>query len=115
MKDYSFSFDFEGKKYEMILNLNVLKLIQEKYGTVKKWGELTDAKNGEINIEALLFGYTEMLNEATEISNDEKNEDNPFFTEKQVGRLVSKMGMKAAAERLNNAVVEGTKSEIPKN
>lgn len=115
MKDYNFSFDFEGKKYEMILNLNVLNILQNKYGTVQKWAELTDKSKGEINIEALLFGYKEMLNEAIDISNEEKNENNPFFTEKQVGRLISKMGYDLATKRLNDAVIEGTKSDIPKN
>ena len=34
--------------------------IQEEYGSVAKWAELTDGSKGEANAKAIIFGYTAM-------------------------------------------------------
>ena len=115
MRDYKLDFEVEGKKYSLIFNLNVMQAIQEEYGTVQEWGKLTDKNNGEINAKALIYGLMVMINEGIEINNDDNNLSDPLLTEKQVGRLISKMGIKEAASKLNTAVVEGTKSDTPKN
>ena len=115
MRDYKLDFDVEGKTYSMIFNLNVMQAIQEEYGTVQAWGNLTDGKNEEINAKALIFGLAAMINEGIEINNDEKGLNEPILTEKQVGRLITKMGLKEAANKLNKAVIEGTKNDTPKN
>jgi hypothetical protein len=111
MKDYKFNFEVEGVNYPLIFNLNVMETIQEEYGTIEKWGALTDGKGGEVNVKALKFGLTEMLNEAIEIENEENNTDRALLTNKQVGRLITKIGIQKATEKLNTAIVEGTKSE----
>ena len=72
MKDVSGEFLFNGQTYKIIFNLNVMEEIQEKYGSVAKWGELTDGSKGEVNAKAIIFGYTAMLNEAIDIENEEK-------------------------------------------
>jgi len=115
MKDYKVNFQVGEKEYSAILDLNALEEIQHKYGTIEKWGELTDAKSGEINIEALIFGFRAMINEAIEIENEEKGENKPLLTHKQVGRLISQYGIQQSANTLNNAVIEATKSDNPKN
>ena len=43
-----FEFEVDEKKYALVFNLNVMESIQAKYGSVQKWGKLTDNKNGEI-------------------------------------------------------------------
>ena len=116
MKDYKFEFELEGKKYSLVFNLNVMEAIQNKYGSVQKWGKLTDNKNGkEPNAKALIFGFTEMINEAIDMDNDENNTDKPMMTLKQVGRLITKAGLQEAAKKLNNAITESVKDEHPKN
>lgn len=115
MRDYKLDFEVEGKTYSMIFNLNVMQAIQEEYGTVQAWGNLTDGKSEEINAKALIFGLAAMINEGIEINNDEKGLNEPILTEKQVGRLITKMGLKEAASKLNKAVIEGTKNDTPKN
>ena len=112
MKDYKFDFEVEGKNYQLIFNLNVMQEIQDEYGTIKKWGELTDAKSGEVNVKALIFGLTSMINEATEIKNEEKGLNEPLLTKKQVGRNITTAGIEKSAERLNQAIIEGTKSDL---
>jgi len=115
MKDYSYSFNIDDKTYKLVFNLNVMEEIQSKYGTIQKWGNLTDKANGEPNAKALIFGFTAMLNEAIEIENEEKGTNNPTFTLKQVGRLITKIGLSNASENLNNAITESVKDEHPKN
>ena len=111
MKDYKFELETEEKKYQLVFNLNVMQEIQEEYGTLEKWGELTDGKSGEVNVKALIFGLTTMMNEAIEIANEDNGTNDPLLTEKQVGRIITKAGIDKSAEKLNEAIVESTKSD----
>ena len=111
MKDYKMSFNVEDKEYSLIFNLNVMEEIQEEYGTIEKWGALTDNQGKECNAKALIFGLTAMINEAIDIENEENGSNLPFVTRKQVGRLVTRAGLQKSAEALNNAVIEATKSD----
>ena len=52
MKDYKFTFEVDNEKYTLVFNLNVMETIQAKYGSVQKWGRLTDSKKGEPNAKA---------------------------------------------------------------
>ena len=115
MKDYRATFALDDKEYGMVFNLNVMEQIQEEYGTIQKWGALTDGKSGEVNAKALKFGLWAMLNEAIDIDNDENGGNEPNLTLKQVGRIVSRAGLQKSAETLNKAVVEATKEDAPKN
>lgn len=116
MKDYKFDFDIDGKNYALVFNLNVMEAIQSKYGSVQKWAKLTDNKNGkESNVKALIFGFTEMINEAIEIENEEKGTDKPLLTLKQVGRLITKAGLQNSSEQLNKAIIDSVKDDHPKN
>ena len=111
MKDVSGEFLFNGQVYKIIFNLNVMEEIQEKYGSVAKWGELTDGSKGEVNAKAIIFGYTAMLNEAIDIENEEKGTNKKHFTLKQVGRLITNIGLGQMTEELNKTVVKSTKSD----
>ena len=111
MKDYKFELEVEDKKYQLVFNLNVMQEIQEEYGTLEKWGEFTDGKSGEVNVKALIFGLTAMMNEAIEMRNDEEGTNDPLLTEKQVGRIITKAGVENSAKKLNDAIVESTKSD----
>jgi hypothetical protein len=73
--------------------------------------ELTDGSKGEVNVKALKFGLTEMINEGLDVENEALEVKRPLLTAKQVGRLITKMGTENAVNQLNNAIVESTKSE----
>ncbi len=111
IRDYKFDLEIEDKKYQLIFNLNVMQDIQEEYGTIQKWGTLTDGKSGEVNVKALIFGLTCMINEAIDIKNDEEGLNEPLLSKKQVGRLITKAGIEKSAKKLNEVIIEGTKSE----
>jgi len=116
MKDYKFEFEFNEEKYALVFNLNVMETIQKQYGTVQKWGKLTDNKEGkEPNAKALIFGFREMINEAIEIENEEHGTNKPLLTLKQVGRLITRVGIQESAKKLNKVITESVKDEHPKN
>lgn len=107
--------EYKGQKYELVFNLNVMEEIQEEYKTIEKWGELTDGAKGEPNAKAIIFGLTAMINEGIDISNDEKGTDIKPLTLKQVGRLLSEVGLAEATQKLNNTVITSTESDKSKN
>ena len=69
----------------------------------------------EIDIKALIFGIKEMINEAIDIDNENNQLNQPLLTEKQVGRLITAMGIEKATSKLNETVIESTKDDTPKN
>ncbi len=110
MKDFNGEIQYREKVYKLVFNLNVMERIQEEYGTLEKWAEITDGKSGEVNAKAVIFGFTEMLNEGIDIENDENGANNPFLTLKQVGRMITEIGITQATQTLNDTVVNSTQS-----
>lgn len=111
MKDFNGQIEYKGKTYKLYFNLNVMEQIQEEYGTIEKWGELSDGTSGEVNAKAVRFGLAAMMNEGIEIDNEENGTDVKPLTLKQVGRIITEVGMKEATKALNNTVIESTKDE----
>ena len=100
---------YKGEEYALVFNLNVMETIQEKYGTVEAWGDLVESD--EPKAKDIKFGFTAMLNEGIDIYNEENDAERPFLTEKQVGRLISEIGLAEAAKNLKNTVVDSTRSD----
>ena len=111
MKDFNGQIEYKGKTYKLYFNLNVMQQIQEEYGTIDEWGKLSDGASGEVNAKAVIFGITAMINEGIDIENDEKGTDIKPFTLKQVGRMITEIGIKEATKTLNETVIESTKDE----
>lgn len=111
------SFEYKGKEIKLVFNLNVMQEIQENYGTLDRWVELTTGENGteEVDIKALKFGLTTMINEAIDIDNDDNGTNEPFYTEKQVGRIITEVGLSEATKALHNTVIDSTKDDTEKN
>lgn len=122
MHDYAGSIEYRGKEYKIVFNLNVMEAIQKEYGTLEAWGNLTDGTNtnsdgeknanptpGEVDAAAVIFGFTEMINEGIDMDNDENGTSNPLLSRKQVGRMISEIGLQNAAEAMNETVVESSK------
>ena len=139
MKDVNGKIQYKEKEYTIVFNLNVMEKIQEKYETIDKWAGLTDGvayaqraymkEHGtldgfdeltdeekakypaEPDAKAVIFGFTEMLNEGIDIENEENGTDLKPFTQKQVGRMITEIGLAKATEKLNKTVIESTKNE----
>lgn len=56
-----------------------------------------------------------MINEAIDIDNETATEKQPLLTEKQVGRLITAMGIANATNQLNQTVIDSTQDENSKN
>lgn len=115
MKDNAGTVTYKEKEYKVIFNLNVMEAIQEEYGTLDKWTELTSGSNGEVNIKALKFGYTQMLNEALSIEAEEKGEEYKPLTTSFVGRMLTDIGIDNMTKTLHDTVIESTMTDEGKN
>lgn len=113
MKDVSTTINYKGKEYKLVFNLNVMELMQDEYGSIEKWGSLCEPTNDahvEPDVKAIKFGFNAMLNEGIDIDNEENGTNNPLFTLKQVGRMITDLGTRTAMNALNETVIESSKS-----
>ena len=112
MKEISKTLEYKGKEYKLVFNLNVMEVIQDKYGTLENWGKLTDGaeNDGEPNAKAVIFGITAMLNEGIDIENEENGTKEKMLTNKQVGRMITEIGLHSSAQLMNGVVVDSTQS-----
>ena len=110
MKEVNGSILYNENEYKLVFNLNVMEAIQDKYGTLNTWSSLIEPEDGEPNIKALKYGFTQMLNEAIDIENEENGTNIKPYTEKQVGRMLSEIGMQNVGEALKETVVKSTQS-----
>ena len=111
MKDFENEIQYKNETFTLVFNLNVMEAIQEEFGTVEHWGEITDGSDGEPSAKAVIFGFREMINEGIDIENEEKGTDRPFISLKQAGRIVSELGFAEATKALNDTVIESTQSD----
>ena len=106
MKDFNGNkINYKGKEYTLVFNLNVMGAIQDEYGTIDKWGKLSDGSEGEVDVKAVIFGLREMINEGIDIENEENGTDIKPFTLKQVGRIISEVGLQDATSAVNDTVL----------
>ena len=111
MKDFYTEFELNGKKYTLCFDLNVMEAIQEEYKTIENWSNLTNGNNGEADAKAILFGFTEMLNEGIDIMNEKNGTDEKPLTRKQVGRMLTQYGMENVASKLAETITKAGKEE----
>lgn len=155
MKNLSQKIQYEGKEYTLLFDLIAMEEIQNEYGDINKWVDLTDGEayarkeyeekkdsidvkeffkdkkrppkkmpewddlspeqkamfNHTPDIGALIFGYMCMLNEGIDLENEEKGTNKPFMTRRQVGRLLTAVGLEEAAKTMNQLFIDSTKGE----
>lgn len=113
MKNYNGEIEYKDKKYKLCFNLNVMEEIQEEYGSIDEWANLTDGSEnkGEPNAKAVIFGLTSMINEGIEIENEENGTDIKPLSKKQVARIITEVGLTYALKKLNETVVESAGSD----
>ena len=97
--------EWKGKEYPLVFNLNVMEKIQDEYKTFKNWSDLVE-NSEETNIKALKFAIKEMINEGLEIKGE-----TCFVSEKDVGRLLTDIGIKKATQAMQEVVIESSNIE----
>lgn len=108
MKDVNGKIQYKDREYKMVFDLNVMETIQEEYGSIEKWGELTGGE--EPNVKAVIFGFSAMLNEGIDIDNEDNGTNEEHLSHKKVGRMLTEIGFQEATKKLQETVVESTKS-----
>ena len=129
MKETTMDINIDGKDYSLAFNLNVMEAIQAEYKTIDEWGALTESgaiveekkdkkgnvldvkRTGETDIKALVFGFTEMINEGMDIKAEEAGEVWKPLTKKAVARLISKYGFENAFMEMQKTMIESTADE----
>lgn len=113
MKNNDTYIEYKGIKYDVVFDMNVIESIQNKYESFNKWTDLVqpNEEGKECNIEALKFGFAEALNEGIDIANEDREIKLEFLTLKQVGRIITEIGLKEVNKKVQESVIESTKSE----
>ena len=109
MKNKVVYIETEKRKIPLVFNLNVMEEIQEQYGSLEKWGEITQG-DGEPKVKDLKAGIMAMMNEAIDIENEENGSNETPLTEKQVGRIMTEVGIQGIVEKIREITVASTNS-----
>ena len=111
MKNNLTYIETENRKYPIVFNINVMEEIQEAYGSVGAWGAIVEnAEGGEPKVKDLKIGLMFMINEGIDIENEEKSENVPMVTAKQVGRLIGDVGFDKITDVIKNLTIASTQT-----
>ena len=110
MKDTIAYIETESRKYPIVFNLNVMEEIQEQYGSLDAWGEKTQG-DGEPNIKDLKAGIMAMINEGIDIENETNGTNEAAVNGKQVGRIMTEVGVDKIILAIKNLTVKSVATE----
>ena len=110
MKNTIVYLETEKRNYPIVFNLNVMEAIQDQYGTLDKWGELTQG-DGEPKVKDLKNGILAMINEGIEIENEDNGTNNPLLTAKQIGRIMTEVGIATIVDKIKEITVASAQGE----
>ncbi len=117
MKEMMETIKYRDTEYALVMDINVLQDLQEKYGSFEAWAEKVLLNNGETDLGALTFGVMAMINEGIEIHNEEAG-DQPLIrpiTQRQAGRILTEVGLEEATEKVLSVVSASNKSAEPQS
>ena len=116
MKEKTICVEYNNKKYPLVFNLNVMEEIQNVYGDIQKWGEIVENNHDTPKIKDLKFGLKAMINEGLDIENETSEVKRELLNDKQVGRLLTSVGLAEITNKIKEATTTSTKvDEKPKN
>ena len=93
-------------KYPMAFTINVMEAAEEEYGGLENWAKLMDSS--EPSYKALKFMVLEIINEGIDIENEKLKDDKKkdALTSKQVGRLITRIGLEEIGMKVFNIIKE---------
>lgn len=117
MKETFETIEYKGKKYPLVCNINVMEEIQKRYKSFTEWSNLcggtTDKK--EVDIAAFKTGILLMINEGLLIESEDNGTEFKEMTPRQVGRLISDVGLVEVTNKLTKVIVESVGVDTRKN
>lgn len=118
--------DYNGEKYKLVLNFNVMEKLQKKYETYDKWLNLISNEES-LDITAVIYGFKQILNEGIRIDNKQlmKKYNNGELSEKpqlreklskaDVGEMLTEIGLNQAAEKMAETLKDSAGENNSKN
>jgi hypothetical protein len=114
------------KEYPLAFTLNVLESIQEKYGSIEKWGNAMqpeaykDDKIGNLIkpepcLKDVIWTLQEAINEGIDIENEDRTEKRAFLTHKQVGRIATEIGIGESGTLIRGLAADSNSTGDEKN
>lgn len=117
MKETFETIEYKSKKYPLVCNINVMEEIQKRYKSFTEWSNLcggtTDKK--EVDIAAFKTGILLMINEGLLIESEDNGTEFKEMTPRQVGRLISDVGLVEVTNKLTKVIVESVGVDTRKN
>ena len=110
MKNTVVYIETADKQYPLAFNLNVMEEIQEHYGSLDEWGKATQG-DIEPNIKDLKYGVLKMLNEGIDMENESNGTNVPMLTSKQVGRIMTEVGIPKVLKAIQDITIASVKTE----
>ena len=110
MKNTVVYIETASKRYPLSFNLNVMEEIQEHYGSLDEWGKVTQG-NGEPKVKDLKCGVMAMMNEGIDMENESNGTNEPMLTAKQVGRIMTEVGIQQIVASIKEITVASVKTE----
>lgn len=105
---------YKGHEYTLVFNFNVMEEIQDAYGTIDHWAELAEGgkgkKKSEPNAKAVIEGLRAMINEGIDIDNEDNGTDIKPLTHKQVGRMLTEIGMNELNSKMQKTIVNSSET-----
>lgn len=114
MKEKIIYLEVGNEKYPLAFNVNVMEEIQNEYGSISRWGSIVENKDSaesEPKIKDLKVGMLFMVNEGIEIENEKSETKRELLNSKQLGRLLSKIGLKEVIEKIKEVSINSTTVE----
>lgn len=111
MKDVFETIEYKGVEYRLVFNLNVIEILQDKYGTVQNWIDTINAIEDEGDAKAVKFGFEAMLNEGIDMMNEDNGTDIKPLTLKQIGRILTDVGLTIAMQKMDKLLSDSNQTE----
>lgn len=93
--------------FPIAFTLNVMELIQNKYGSLNAWKDEIEPNDGtEPRISSVVFFFLEGINEGIDIENEKNNGSRKFITSKQAGRIITELGLNESAKVIKEVVID---------
>ena len=103
-------------KYPVIFSFNVLEEIQNKYDSFDNWSHIIEGEQfidgkwqkKEPKISDVKYFIKIAINEGIDLENEKTNSDRKFLTDKQVGRLISEVGVQTISKIIREVIQTST-------
>ena len=111
MKEITSSIQYKGREIKLIFDLNVLEELQAKYGSYAAWQKKCYGDGDtEVDIAALKYVFFLMINEQIDIDNEDNGTEEQPVTLKQVGRILTEIGLQNVAGLIEETITRSTES-----